>query len=565
LQGQPIGTDTGIELNFGTAVPKGTLYYGLIPYNETQFPQPVFFKSGIPIKDGKVHVPILNNLEGRFDMVNWASKGVGVIGFRVADEKGRLLYDGRVQFKGTGPFTIGPTITEGPFIHCVTPHTAVVAFTSLHHTDTFLLKVANQAFEVFGKTRYEIPIANLEPATIYPYTLTSGLHQQRHTFSTAPSAGSQRPFTFAYASDSRKSTGGGERNIYGANAYIMKKMAALAVSKQAAFFQFSGDLVDGYVTDPQEMHLQLANWKRAIEPFSHSMPWYVAFGNHESLSRNFVSPDGNLISLDRFPYETESGEVVFAQNFVNPSNGPASEDGAVYDPNPKTTDFPPYDETVFHYQYGNTAVVVLNSNYWYAVNKKMVRKTSGGLHAYIMDQQLDWFKQTIRKLENDTTVQHIFITLHTPFFPNGGHVKDDMWYNGDNSYRATVNGKPLKKGIIERRDELLDIIINQSSKTIAILTGDEHNYAKTEITPEMQTYPSDWKGPKLVRKRTIWQINNGAAGAPYYAQEQTPWTPNVTGFSTQNALVLFHVNGGEISMEVINPDTLEKLDAIQLR
>jgi len=31
------------------------------------------------------------------------------------------------------------------------------------------------------------------------------------------------PFTFAYTSDSRAGSGGGERNIYGVNAYIMKK------------------------------------------------------------------------------------------------------------------------------------------------------------------------------------------------------------------------------------------------------------------------------------------------------------------------------------------------------
>lgn len=565
LQGNPQGTATGIALNFEPALKTGTLYFGLIPYGETNHPQPVYFKTGLPITAGKVHIPIIGNLEGRYDMVNWEANQSGVIGFRVTDERGDFLYDGRVHFEGTGPFSVGPTIVEGPFINCITPNSAVIAFVSLTAADTFQLEVAGQQHVFFGKNRHEIRLTDLNPATSYNYLLKAGNHKQQHSFNTAPPNGAAAPFTFAYASDSRKSTGGGERNIYGTNAYIMKKLAALAVYKGAAFFQFSGDLVDGYVTDPEEMHLQLANWKRAIEPFSHGLPWYVAFGNHESLSRNFVGPEGKLLSIDRFPYATESGEVVFAQNFVNPTNGPFSEDGASYDPNPNKIDFPPYNETVFHYQHGNTAVVVLNSNYWYAVNKKMVQKTSGDLHGYIMDQQLAWFKNTIATLEKDPTVTHIFVTLHTPFFPNGGHVKDDMWYHGNNSYRSVVSGKPLKKGIIERRDELLDIITNQSSKTIAILTGDEHNYAKTEITPELNTYPDDWKGKKLQRSRTIWQINNGAAGAPYYAQELTPWTPNVTGFSTQNALVLFHISGHQIEMEVISPDTLEKLDAVQLR
>lgn len=140
-----------------------------------------------------------------------------------------------------------------------------------------------------------------------------------------------------------------------------------------------------------------------------------------------------------------------------------------------------------------------------------------------------------------------------------------MWYRGNNDYRPWVNGKPLPKGIIERRDQLLEIIVNKSEKVIAILTGDEHNYCRTEIGPETNIYPSDYPMPKITLSRTIWQVNNGAAGAPYYAQEQTPWTPMVQGFTTQNALVLFHVEGEKIEMEVRNPDTLEEIDRLQLR
>ena len=113
-----------------------------------------------------------------------------------------------------------------------------------------------------------------------------------------------------------------------------------------------------------------------------------------------------------------------------------------------------------------------------------------------------------------------------------------MWYNGDNSKRPYVEGKPMKKGIIERRDQLLDLIVNKSSKVRGILTGDEHNYCRTEIGPETQIYLDDWDGKRLELSRTIHQINNGAAGAPYYAQEETPWTPFTSGFTTQNALAI---------------------------
>ena len=107
--------------------------------------------------------------------------------------------------------------------------------------------------------------------------------------------------------------------------------------------------------------------------------------------------------------------------------------------------------------------------------------------------------------------------------------------------------------------------MNKTRKTIAILTGDEHNYARTEVGPETNIYPETYLPQRIELSRTIYQINNGAAGAPYYAQEQTPWTPKVSGFTTQNALVFFHVDGKSIEMEVLNPDTLEEVDRLKLR
>jgi hypothetical protein len=182
-----------------------------------------------------------------------------------------------------------------------------------------------------------------------------------------------------------------------------------------------------------------------------------------------------------------------------------------------------------------------------------------------MDNQLAWLATVLEDFENDEHIDHVFITQHTPFFPNGGHVGDDMWYRGDNTFRPYVAGNPLEKGIIERRDQLLDLLVNKSSKVIAILTGDEHNYARTEIGPQTVIHPENYEPEKVTLSRTIFQVNNGAAGAPYYAQEQTPWTPFVSGFTTQNALVLFNINGKELVMEVFNPDTLEKFDELKMR
>jgi hypothetical protein len=375
--------------------------------------------------------------------------------------------------------------------------------------------------------------------------------------------GSRKPFVFAYASDSRNGQGGGERNLYGANAYIVNRIMALNKRENVAFMQFSGDLIDGYLTHKGETNLQYANWKRALEPFNHSMPVYVAMGNHEALGYAFKK-DKNYVMLDGFPFESESAEAIFQSNFCNPESGLISEDGAEYDPDPNNQDFPSYKETVFSYQYGNVAMVVLNSNYWYAPFLEQHPETGGNLHGYIMDNQLKWLESELQKLEANSSVDHIFLTLHTPFFPNGGHVADDMWYKGNNDPRATIAGKPVKVGIIERRDQLLHLLVNKSQKVRAILTGDEHNYAKTQVGPATAKYPLKWPLEKLELKRSIWQINNGSAGAPYYAQEKTPWSNMVSNFSTQNVNVLFYVSGKQIEMRVINPLTFETLDELKL-
>ncbi len=563
-RGDITGTDQGLLFDFGDQVGSGTLFYGFIPYGDSDYPLPVYFKKSADIKEGKALVQIAGNLQGRYDMVGWEKSGKGTIGYRIMTDKGLLVYDGKVSFKGTGPFEVDVTIVHGPFVNRLTHNGAVISFET-NQAVKAVVEVNGQTFEgTAPATRHEIAVNGLQPGTDYDYLVKYGDNELGYALKTAPAPGARQPFTFAYASDSRNGQGGGERNIYGVNAYIMKKIASLARMKGSAFMQFSGDLINGYLTHPEEIKLQYANWQRAIEPWWHYMPVFTSMGNHEALMRVFSNGEAT-VSVDRFAFETESAEAVFGEMFTNFENGPASEDGARYDPNKGQTDFPSYNENVYYYTWDNVAVIVLNSNYFYAPSTTNIPLSSGGLHAYIMDQQLKWLRQTLRTLERNNGIDHVFVTQHTPFFPNGGHVKDDMWYNGNNEFRTWVNGKPLDKGIIERRDQLLDLLVNKSSKVIAILTGDEHNFALTTVTPEMERYPNDWEGKKIKLKRTIYQVNNGAAGAPYYAQEQTPWTPQVSGFTTRNALVLFDVNGGELSMRVINPDTLEEFDYKKMR
>ncbi|NOX46330.1 MAG: hypothetical protein GXO89_05065 [Chlorobi bacterium] len=341
----------------------------------------------------------------------------------------------------------------------------------------------------------------------------------------------------------------------------MKKTAV----HNAAFLQFTGDMISGYSDNWNEQKLQYHNFKNVLEQYAHYIPVNVGMGNHEALNFYFANEAGEVVMIDKFRFGAESAETLFAEMFVNPLNGPESEDNSKYDPDPENRDFPSYKENVFSYTYGNIAMIVLNSDYLYAPTEDQVPKTGGNIHGYIMDNQLQWFKEEIAKYEKDKNIDHVFVTIHTPAFPNGGHSGDDMWYKGNNEIRPYVAGKPVDKGIIERRDEFLDIMINKSSKTIALLCGDEHNYNRMLIDSRTNIYPDGWKWEKLKISRPIWQITNGSAGAPYYGQEELIWSSSVQFFATQYALVFFHINGNEIELEVINPDTGEEVDKVKIR
>jgi 3',5'-cyclic AMP phosphodiesterase CpdA len=245
-------------------------------------------------------------------------------------------------------------------------------------------------------------------------------------------------------------------------------------------------------------------------------------------------------------------------------NGPVSEDNSWADKDPMHINFPSYKENVYSFEYGNTAFIVLNSNYWYAPAVESIPLYGGNPHGYIMDNQLKWFRSKLKYYSHDKTIDHIFVTFHTPLFPNGGHANNDMWYFGTNRIRPYAFGQKAKYGIIERRDQLLRLI-NRNKKVVAVLSGDEHNYSLLKITPRMPLYKKGYQGPRIKLKRKIWQITNGTAGAPYYAQEKLPWSDFVKEFTSQNILSLFTVDGRNIYLKSVNPLTMKVYSKLKLK
>lgn len=562
------GYEHGVRFNFGGNF-NGKLYFGFIKRSENSTSLPVSYREAVNINDGRAEVSITEMFSGKYDMVDGQQKGISELAYRVLDEKGRIIYEGRLVIEGRGPFKVVPAIVEGPFINKVTHNQAVVSFST---SKPVICKLAVNGLILDSKARqlhHEIAVENLQPDSSYVYHLLCGDYKFTSSFRTAPLPGSRQAFTFGFTSGSRTGKSGGEGDVYGVKAYMMKRMAAYAAFRKLDFWQFTGDLIDGYLQHPGETRLQYANWKRTVEPFAHQTPVFVGTGDHETVSMNFARTDGEYgAAVDRFPFDTHSSEAVFGSEFVNFENGPRSEDGAWYDPVMKKgapMNFPSYKENVYSYTWDNVAMIVLNSNYWLAPDHKFIPITSGNPHSYIMDNQLAWLKEELEMLEQDENVDHVFVTLHSAAFPSGGNDGNDMWYGGTNDVRPYIAGEAHQKGIIERRDEFLDVVINKSNKTVALLCGDEHNYSRMLINDSMPRYPEGYDKPKLTLERELWQITNGNSGTPDYAQQKLPWGDFVQVSSTQNALALFHVDGKHIKLEVVNPETFHKVEEFRLR
>lgn len=582
VRGQPKGTGEGFRFTFADAngdpqFAGGTVFYALADIQE-RYPRAKWKRAAEIDDSGQAHAKMLGKLEGKYDFIDWANKGQGAFYYRVADASGYIVYEGKFYFTGTAPFQVDPgSIIEGPFVNMLGHDSAVISFESITPAAGKVQVHGAGEFTSSSGTHHEIKLSGLKPGQKYTYSVSAGgAHTETYQFKTAPLPGSRSPFTFAYTSDSRSGIASGEREIAGVNAYMMRRIGALVAAKGAAFLQFTGDEIDGYRNAPLRQELEYVNWKRSLLPFASHMPVNTSMGNHEALLYAFDDGSKHGLQADRFPYASESAEALFAQAFVNPGNGPESEDGAAYDPNPDAIDFPSYKENVFYYIYDNIAMVSLNSNYWYSPSvQNGDNRLGGNAHGYLMDNQIEWLKQTLATFQEDENIDFVFVTHHTPAWPNGGHVKDDMFYDGNNDIRpwiADANGKlqAHPKGIIDRRDEYWKILMD-NDKVVAVLTGDEHNYTRLQVKSGMPIYGDYVPEQPMDINRTIWQVHNGAAGAPYYGKENTPWNSDVPkgekvegeylkNFTTQNAVVFFHVHGDKLKLEVINPDTLDRIE-----
>ncbi|MFH1279423.1 MAG: FN3 domain-containing metallophosphoesterase family protein [Candidatus Eisenbacteria bacterium] len=238
------------------------------------------------------------------------------------------LYDIFVDFRRSGEtYEVLPSIVEGPFVALARsddPGRVVVALrTSVPAPVRVLLGDGRTYVSRGGGLSHEIPVTGLDAAREYSYRVeVGGARSRSFPFRTAPKKG-KGEVVFAYTGDSREGRGGGDEEFMGVNHRTLVNLTAVAYREGAMFFLMGGDLVNGYTTSPGDFAAQLRAWKQAVAGFGNSRPIYPCMGNHEALLRIFDLGEGKSAYLDRWPYDTESAEAVFAREFVNPENGPS--------------------------------------------------------------------------------------------------------------------------------------------------------------------------------------------------------------------------------------------------
>jgi len=562
------------------------------------------FRLSSKIKNGKGIIPLKYYFKTWLNSEDWINGGQVVIRINLklktdSEDVQLGIYDTFVRFKKTGDkFYKELSLTEGPLINLVSsdhPDYIVISFKTSEPSDGFVKLKDGKTFGSDIKLiRHEIKVSGLKPDHEYKFNLIfSGIKSKVYNFKTAPRKG-EGEIVFAYSGDCREGAGGGDRTLMGMNYFTMERIANQAYLKKSNFIILGGDLVNGRTASIDDFKTQLYIWKQSLSGFWHHSPVYTCIGNHEALLKFFVNKKSELIMLDRWPYNTQSVEAVFAKELVQPQNAPDTSD----------KNRPSYSENVYSFTYGQVKIIVFNNNYWISKTRgttwKIPERFGGCPEGYIFDDQMQWIEKELNSAESDPDIKYIILFAQEPVFPNGGHIGDSMWYDGDNGSRAftynpeTGKIKKEKKGIIEVRNRFVRMI-SKNKKVAAVLGSDEHAFHKVLIDKNVPigNLKKDipiYKNGKFEKLKSIsplsdlkypvWYLVSGGGGAPYYSAQESPWNKfwkenpkfypqskhtskkGCFYYSSQENFMLFKADNKKISVTIYNPygEMIDKID-----
>ena len=449
------------------------------------------------------------------------------------------------------PVSLRASDIEGPFVSNITSNSAVIWWGCPKPVGGKVF-IGKRSF-TDNIPPFEVLIPGLLPDRDYQYHIefnNGGRRPASGTFTlhTAPPPDSKRPFCFAVLCDSR-----GPIPLIPVRESILTRLLDHAISQSARFICFPGDLVFGYSKNEEIYRQELRLWKSTIGYIMNEIPVYVTMGNHEAVLHTFRDNIGKYLLDGVIRGDMVlSSEEIFAQEFCNPINGPL----------PERHGAPPYTETCYSFNYGNTHFVFINTNYWVGTSSDPLTPWEpsrlygeGNPQGRIMDRQMEWLHNDLKDARR-SDLEHIFLFGHEPAFPIGSHTSDAMCYEKN----ATPS---LRQDIRKRRDRFWKLL--SQFEVLAAFFGHEHNYSRALIGP----------AGKSKDGLPVWQIITGGAGARLsdIRLDYMPWADTVRVFEKRYHYCLVSVDGKSVSLNVFalpkdfDPDSsssnFELIDHIQ--
>jgi len=544
LQSDPVVTlspEGDATIEWETVVPTqgGTIYIG-VPNDEIALDWPIYNANQSIAEES----PRLKH-SARVDVRAYATRSAA----RMVLEGGTLAYrlelfdprKGASQFIDRhfsfrvdhDQFRKTPTIVEGPFLSQINADSAIAWWLTDTPTkgEVRLIEGATIPSDAGLTTRHVVRVSGLKPNTKYRYMVVSAgsegeIRSRAYTLRTPAR---EPEFSFVFTCDGRTGgLGGGDTALEGINGISARTLAAQMARHSPHLLIFTGDLINGYTTREDDFRAQLRSWKRIYGTLWHEVPIYTGMGNHESL----IDIYADTTQVDK--QGEQSAEAVFASEFVHPMNGPE----------PERAGLPPYKGSVYSFDYAGCHFTQLNSDYWYSSHPQ---EHEGNPFGRLLPGQLEWLEKDLAAARS-AGARHIFVFVHEPAFPNGGHMQDSLWGGGD------AEGAMV-------RDRFWSIVTKAGAS--AVFSGHEHNYSRTLIDGKTPVHRDGTPNPAFAKP--TWQITQGAAGAPFYPRDYTaPWVKNVKKFVAHTwSYCLIQVRGPRVSLETYSY-TGELLDQAEL-
>ncbi|MBN2669889.1 MAG: hypothetical protein JXR60_11770 [Bacteroidales bacterium] len=191
-----------------------------------------------------------------------------------------------------------------------------------------------------------------------------------------------------------------------------------SVKNKDKFCLIVGSKSDSTSSQLQNKQLQYYQFQNYISPFTVGLQCYYTMGENDRLFQTYNFDSLGRLNLDKFPFATESSEAVFLDAFNMPYNGPMADDSIL---NSKKN-WPPYKGSTYWFKQNNVAIVVLNPFHFSSENNTAYF-FSGNQLKHIDRQQLLWLEKTMKTIDIDSAIQHVFIVSERDVYSDSTFYK----------------------------------------------------------------------------------------------------------------------------------------------